>query len=348
MRLALRLVFFIGIPLLAALLAYSYLSSAFLRPHRAGDTQLVLVEVPQGANFKQITQLIKEKDVVRHAWALEVLARVKKIDTNISAGEYEFSPALTPLQILGKLMKGEVLKRRVVFPEGKSIWEYGKLLEQAQIISQSEFDPALTDKRLLISAGVNADSFEGYLFPSTYEYSKPVTPKQVIWLMLEEGEKRWNQEVIGKADALMLSRHEVLILASIIEKETGKLEEQPIISSVFHNRLKRGMKLQSDPTVIYGIKNFNGNLTKVDLETDTPYNTYTRWGLPPGPICNPGESAIRAAVEPAQTSFLYFVADGLGGHVFSATYEEHSEAVNRYQRGRGATAAPPAQPVPAQ
>ncbi|WKZ57603.1 MAG: endolytic transglycosylase MltG [Bdellovibrionota bacterium] len=340
MRTITRLFLFIGIPIIVAILAYGFLSRAFLRAVDAKNTSVVLVEIPQGSSFKDITRLIKERDVVRHAWALEILARVRKVDTDISAGEYEFSPSMTPLEILNKLIKGEVLKRRVVIPEGKSIWEYGTLLEQAQLLPQSVFDPALTDRRLLIAAGINADSFEGYLFPNTYEFSKPVTPKQIIWQMLEEGEKRWTPEVSANADALMLSRHEVITLASIIEKETGKFEEQATISSVFHNRLKQGMKLQSDPTVIYGIKNFNGNLTKTDLETDHPYNTYTRWGLPPGPICNPGESAIKAAVEPAQTSYLYFVADGMGGHIFSATLEEHNEAVNRYQRGRGAAPQP--------
>ena len=149
--------------------------------------------------------------------------------------------------------------------------------------------------------------------------------------MLEEGEKRWIPEFTERADLLRMSRHEVLTFASIVEKESGNTSEQPLVSSVFHNRLQQGMRLQSDPTVIYGVPNFDGNLTKAHLETVTPYNTYTNPGLPPGPIANPGESAIRATLFPAQTNFLFFVADGKGGHVFSTTLAEHNEAVRRYQ-----------------
>ena len=170
--------------------------------------------------------------------------------------------------------------------------------------------------------------------------------------MLEEGDKHWPSEFSDRANEINLSRHEITTLASIIEKESGNAEEQPLISSVFHNRLSNGMRLESDPTVIYGIKDFNGNLTRQDLHTPHPYNTYTNFGLPPGPICNPGETAIRASLYPKESPYLFFVANGKGSHVFSTTLQEHNEAVAKYQLGRGGaepepTTAPTINPTPA-
>jgi UPF0755 protein len=152
--------------------------------------------------------------------------------------------------------------------------------------------------------------------------------------MLEQAEDKWLPEYSQRADEQQRTRHEILTLASIIEKESGNFEEQPIISSVFYNRLKEGMRLQSDPTVIYGIANFDGNLTRAHLETPGPYNTYMNFGFPPGPICNPGATAIHAALYPQETEYLYFVGDGQGHHIFSTNLKDHNDAVNKYQRGK--------------
>ncbi len=335
-RFFLRLILILGTPLLIAAVTYLFLHHAFLTPLAPGRANPVTVEVAPGDSFASISRKLKDQHVIRYAWTLELLARFKKADTKIKAGEYEVSAALTPREILAKLMSGEILKRLVTVKEGTSIWELGKIIEEKGLLSTEEFNAALRDPNLLARAGISASSFEGYLFPETYQFSRPITAAEVLWRMMEEGDKHWNPDFTAKADELRMSRHEILTLASIVEKESGSVDEQPLIASVFHNRLAKGMKLQSDPTVIYGIPNFNGNLTKDDLQSPHPYNTYVNYGLPPGPIANPGESAVRAALFPATTPYLFFVADGAGKHIFSTTLQEHNEAVALYQKGGAA------------
>ena len=334
MRRFLRILFLLVVPIIVALSTYNALNRAFMDPVNPEDKTVKLIEIQPDKTFREICHVLAENGVIRYSWVLELLARMKRIDTGISAGEYELSPNMTPLEILGKLVSGKVFKRAVMIREGVSIWAVGQIVEDAGLLKREDFNKAVADSRLLGLAGISAQSFEGYLFPETYHFSKPTTAKNIIFTMLEEGERRWPMEYTKRADELHLTRHEVMTLASVIEKESGNFEEQPIISSVFHNRLAQGMRLQSDPTVIYGIPNFNGNLTKDDLQAPTPYNTYVNFGLPPGPICNPGNSAIRAALFPAETKFLFFVGNGQGSHVFSVTLQEHNEAVRQYQLGK--------------
>ena len=331
MKPLLRILLIVLIPALVAFITYKSVYTAFNQPVDRNDANLTLVEIEANSTFRDICKKIASAGFLKHWWVLEALARLKKIDKSVNAGEYQFSRNMTPTDILQKLTSGDVLKRRITIREGLSIWEIGGLVEEAGILTKNEFDQAVADPKLLAIAGLNAPSFEGYLFPETYFFSRPTTPKAIIFTMLEQGERNWPAEFTVRSDELNLTRHEVITLASIIEKESGNVDEQPLISSVFHNRLNQGMKLQADPTVIYGIQNFNGNLTKQDLQTPTPYNTYTNFGLPPGPIANPGASAIKAALHPKETSFLFFVADGNGNHVFSTTLQEHNEAVRRYQ-----------------
>ena len=334
-KLALRLILIIGLPVFVAAATYRFMKSAFVEPLSLTSSELVLVEVPPGESFKHLCNVLEERSIVRYAWALDLMARLKGSDKKINAGEYQLSAAMQPAEILRKLVSGDVFKRTVTLKEGKSIWDVAPLLAEAGLYSEAftadDFNAALTDKTLLARFGILADSFEGYLFPETYTFSRPIDAKAIVAAMLKEGERNWDAEWSDLLDKFQLSRHEVLTLASIIEKESGNVDEQPIISSVFHNRLRQGMRLQSDPTVIYGIPNFDGNLTKEHLETPGPYNTYLNHGLPPGPIANPGRSAIEAAVKPAETQYLFFVGDGKGRHVFSTTLQEHNEAVRKYQ-----------------
>ena len=331
LRTIIRLFLVVLLPLVTAIAVFNFMKGAFLDPADATASSPVLVEIEPGKNFRQICKDLHTKGLLRYWWSLDALARIQGNDTTINAGEYELSAAMPPRDILQKLSKGEIYLRKITVREGMSIWEIGKLVEDAGLLSEADFNRALVEEELLAMANLPATSFEGYLFPETYHFSKPVTAKRIIWAMMEESDKHWPQEFTERADQLKLSRHEVLTLASIIEKESGNVTEQPIISSVFHNRLQQGMRLQSDPTVIYGIPHFNGNITKADLEEPTPYNTYVIFGLPPGPIANPGETAIRAALNPAETQYLYFVADGRGNHVFSTTLKDHNEAVRKFQ-----------------
>jgi UPF0755 protein len=320
-------------PVIAGLLAYLYLSALFLHAPDAGDTKMVLFEVAPDTTLKKVAYNLEEKGLIKSWWALSVLSRLGGNDKKINAGEYELSRSMSTVDVYRKLISGKTFMRNVTVKEGMTVWQIAEAVEKAGLLPRQDFETSVKDIKMLSVAGIPSESFEGYLFPETYSFSKPITAQQIIWRMLEEGDKHWPPAYTERADTLKFSRHEILTLASIIEKESGSRDEQPIISSVFHNRLKEGMKLQSDPTVIYGIKNFNGDLTKADLEAPTPYNTYTRQGLPVGPISNPGETAIKAALFPADTAYFFFVADGQGGHVFSSTLSEHNANVNRYQRG---------------
>lgn len=334
MRPAIKIALILIPPLLVAAITYLWISTHLVDPYDASDTKTKLVEIAPGLSFKEIALKLEQEKLVRRWWALSVIAKVRKVDTTkISAGEYELSPSMSPMSLIEKLTKGDVFKRVVTLKPGSSIWEVGAEVEKAGLVSKAEFDRALKDPLLLKEAELREDSFEGYLYPETYYFSRPITPKQIIWTMLTLAQKSWPQTYSVRSEIMSLSRHDVLTLASVIEKESGKVDEQPIISSVFHNRLRLNMKLQSDPTVTYGLTNFNGTISEKDLQTDHPYNTYTRYGLPKGPICNPSASAIKAALYPAETEYLYFVADGKGGHVFSTTLKEHNDAVQKYRQG---------------
>ena len=347
-RYVLRIAVILFFPLIAVVIVYSAMYSKFLAPVDPTRTAVESFEVPNGLNFTAISELLEQKGLIKSAWAFGVGARLKGIDTTkISAGEYELSAAMKPSEILSRLANRDVVVRSVLVREGATIWQVADEIEKSGLLSKDEFIKAVTDPSLVGKAGIvdttqkSAPSFEGYLFPNTYKFSRPVTAEKIVWTMLEEGEKQenWNKEFGEQAEKVSLSRFEVITLASIIEKESGNVEEQPIISSVFHNRLKAGIQLQSDPTVIYGIPNFNGNLTRADLDNPTPYNTYKRFGLPIGPIANPGRSAIKAALFPAETNYLYFVGDGKGKHIFSTTLAEHNSAVELYQKAPAQAAA---------
>lgn len=337
-RLLVRLAIFLLIPLSLGISTYAWLKHNVISPAQSGNTSSVLIALSPGKSFRALCQELEQQQVIVNWRSLYYLARFKGVDTEIKAGEYELSPSMQPKEILRKLLSGEIFRRAIIFKEGALLRDLPALVEAAGLLPAAEFKEAVSDRELSALAGVTeALSLEGYLFPDTYLFSRPVSPRQIIERMISEANKHWTSEFAGRARELNLSRHEVLTLASIIEKESGNVEEQPLVASVFHNRLSKGMKLQSDPTVIYGIENFDGNLKKIDLITPHSYNTYTNFGLPPGPIANPGLSAIRAALFPANTRYLYFVGNGQGRHVFSESLEEHNDAVARYQLGRRST-----------
>lgn len=332
LKVLVRLILILALPLAVAFGTYWVFSKELMGPLDPNNTAMRIIEIAPGTSFSKIADNLEQQQFIKHAWSLTLLARFKKQDTKIKAGEYEFSPAMTPKEILAKLMAGDILLRIVTVREGVSIWDIGQLVQDAGVVSKEDFDKAVKNPELLAKAGIAAETFEGYLFPETYQFSRPISADQVVWRMNSEGEKHWLPEFQKRADSLRLSRHEILTLASIVEKESGNREEQPLVSSVFHNRINQGMKLQSDPTVIYGLKNFNGNLTKKDLLADHVYNTYVNFGLPPGPIANPGDTAISAALYPQDSTYLYFVGDNQGKHIFSTTLAEHNAAVLKYQK----------------
>jgi UPF0755 protein len=329
------LIILLAVPIAVGFSAVSPLRHFFLDPINPGSEEHIQFEVAERMSFPTIVKDLEKKKLIRSQWAFSLLGRIKGRDKLIQAGEYNLSPRMSAPEILRMLSSGERIVRTVTLREGYSIRELSRVFDEAGILPAAQIDATLNDNEFRKFLGIEAPSFEGYLFPETYSFSRPLDPKKAIATLVKQGLRLWTSEFSLRAQDLKLTRHEVLTLASIIEKESGSTEEQPLISSVFHNRLKNNMRLQSDPTVIYGIQNFNGNITRADLETSTPYNTYRITGLPPTPIANPGSTAIRAALFPADTTYLYFVANGKGSHVFSSNLADHNQAVNQYQRSKG-------------
>lgn len=265
-------------------------------------------------------------------------ARLLGVDREVKRGEYDLSPSMAPAEILEKLVEGTVKTHAVTLREGLRLDEIAAALEAAGLAEADAFLQRARDPELARTLDVEAETLEGYLYPETYRFPRGADPREMVETMIRQFRAVWSDADHQRLAASDLTLHEVVTLASIVEKETGRGEERPLIAAVFRNRLRRGMRLQTDPTVIYGrilvYGEFDGNLRLRDLQEDTPYNTYTRGGLPPGPIASAGIESIRAVLDPADVPYLYFVSRNDGTHVFSRTLEEHNVAVNRYQRSR--------------
>jgi UPF0755 protein len=291
-----------------------------------------IVVIPEGATFQQTAALLERELLIRSRSAFLLLGKAQEADRKIHPGEYEFNAAMPPAEILSKLLAGRVVLHSITIPEGHTITQIADVLDEHRITNRAEFVRLASDKSFVRTLGISADTAEGYLYPDTYRFARPTAAKDVIKTMVEQLGHIMTQEWQARAKDIHLTVHEVLTLASVIEKETGAGDERPHISSVFHNRLKKHIPLQSDPTVIYGLPNFDGNLHKKDLTHPSPYNTYRWAGLPPGPIANPGAQSIRAALYPLPSAYLYFVSKNDGTHQFSATLVEHNKAVEKYQK----------------
>ncbi len=291
--------------------------------------------MPDGSTLSGVARDLEEAGLLRRAWAFELLGRWQGRGADLRAGEYLLSAALTPQEILERLVRGAVQTHAFSIPEGLTAVEIAARFEEAELGRTEEFLALARDPAFAAELGVEADSLEGYLFPETYRWARGLPLRELIRDMVEQFHATF-APLAPAALAAELSPHEVVILASIVEKETGAPEERPLIAAVFLNRLERGMRLETDPTVIYGIPDFDGNLRRVHLEdASNPYNTYRIPALPPGPIANPGAAALAAVVQPAEADALFFVSKNDGTHHFSKTYAEHVRAVDRYQRRRG-------------
>ncbi len=301
-------------------------------------TEKVTIEIPKHSGLRNIALELKRAGVIRSdkLFILSVLLRGDK--GRLKAGEYEFEPGDSLNEIIGKLVRGDVIIHKITIPEGFTMKEIAELLERNGIMSKEAFlkraRSAEFARELLGDSSLT--SLEGYLFPDSYSYKKGITPDEFIRMMVARFKEVY-MPLRAKSGELDLTDREIVILASIIEKETGNSSERPLVSAVFHNRLKLGMRLESDPTVIYGMDSFDGNLRKKDLRTETGYNTYVIFGLPPGPISNPGRNSLEAALNPAHVNYLYFVSRGDGTHEFSSNYRDHRRAVTEYQKGFGSS-----------
>ncbi len=292
-----------------------------------------IVYLRPGTPFIEVARELEERGLIRNRYAFLALAYFRGQIDQIKAGEYELSASQPAEVILDKLARGEVIQHIVTIPEGFNVYQIARLLDKAGLAEKKEFLAACRDKKFLKNLGIKADSCEGYLFPDTYYITRGMSARDIIRQMVEHFWETWRKNNFSaRAEEVGLSVHEVITLASIVEKETYLESERPLIAGVFFNRLKRGMPLQADPTVRYGLTKFKRRLSRRDLRRPSPYNTYLRPGLPPGPIANPGLSSIRAVLWPSKTKYLYFVAKPNGGHHFSRTLREHNRAVRRYRR----------------
>jgi UPF0755 protein len=294
------------------------------------------IRVEQGDSLASVARKLRDQKIISNAFLFSLWARLSGAEKKIHQGLYRFEASVPPSDVLERLVTGKGIFQTVTIPEGLTVKEIATLLENMQIANKEKFLAEAADPNLLATLGLQDKGIEGYLFPSTYHFV-PGTPERDIILMMAEQFRKMTQPLWAQRDGgFELTTHEALTLASIIEKETGVEAERPLVSAVFHNRLKRQMALQSDPTTIYGLKDFNGNLTRRDLNDPSPYNTYRIAALPPGPICNPSLSSIRAALHPANVPYLYFVSKNDGTHLFSETVEAHNQAVKTYQPVRAA------------
>jgi len=287
------------------------------------------ISFPAGSGIKKLAGELKQKGLIRSSIHFALLSRLRGSAHILKAGDYRLNNGMSAGEMLRKIANGEVDYRRFALPEGYSIYQAAELLHQKGFFSRDDFLNSCKKRELLDKFSIDANSCEGYLFPATYNLSRSETVDGLIEQMIREFEKNYAGFTSGQGVAGM-KRHELVTLASLIEKEAVETSEKPLIASVFYNRLKIGMPLQSDPTVLYGVRAFGGKVTKKDLEHVSPYNTYLIKGLPPGPIGNPGLKALGAAANPQKSDYLYFVARRDGTHQFSKSLDEHNRAVVRY------------------
>ena len=317
---------------LAILIMIAYMIR-YLDPVDA-DAKPVQLKIVRGMSSQAIAKQLAHKDLIHNPWAFLLAAHLSGVTHRLQVGSYHLSGAMSIPQIIDHLKDGKVITHQLVVPEGLTIADIGKLWEQGGFGSAADFNEAAKDAKWKLNYKIEGKTLEGYLFPDTYQFPDGAPPELLIQTMLDEFERRWSAELSEEAKALGFSKHEIITLASIIETEARVPDERSLISAVFHNRLRRGWKLQADPTALYGLGNPNRPPTAADLRIDSPYNTYLYKGLPPGPICNPGIASILAALRPALTEYMYFVASGGGKHYFSKTLREHRNMINKARRNR--------------
>jgi UPF0755 protein len=341
---------------LAAAIGAAWLWYGITQPYQGFPSDGVFVDVPHGASSRAIGRLLQNHGVVRSSLAFELYARRKR-PRNVQAGEYFFSQPTSARDVFWKLAKGDVYEHPFTVKEGDTMFDIAKELEKAQLMNAQEFLAAAADPGLIHDIAPGAPTLEGFLFPATYHLSRHPAAKDLTADMVKKFKEEWaaikadpgpaantapaaGPSTAAKAPEQLIPPDTrpvlaVVTLASLVERETPRPEERPLVAGAFTNRLEKGMALQCDPTVIYAlerVQKYRGSLSGKDLKFDSPYNTYEYSGLPPGPIGNPGEASLRAALQPAKTDYIYFVANTHGGHFFAGTLAEHNRNVLKYRR----------------
>ena len=316
-------------PLLALLWLSLYTGHLYLKPY-SGSAQTFVIA--KGESFSQINYRLKQKELIPAPRLFYKLAQWRGTVEKLRSGTYQIATGMRMSDIMDLLTKGSQVFIDVTIAEGKNMFEIAQILGQKELVSAAKFLELAQDSKFIASLGITAERAEGYLYPDTYKFEIPADGKNIISIMVKNFFKKTKYINLEKTPFTL---HQLITLSSIVEKETGAASERPIIAGVFLNRLKKRMRLQSDPTTIYGIyETFNGNLRKKHLLQKTPYNTYQISGLPVGPIANPGIEAIEAVLKPQRHNFLYFVSKNDGTHVFTSTYKDHLRAVDNWQKRR--------------
>jgi UPF0755 protein len=319
----------LALVLLCAMGALAYIG-VNLNANYQGYNQEVFVDLPKGTGARQMAALLQNSGVIRYSWTF-LLARAFRRGATLQAGEYRFTHPASVVEIFDRIQRGDVFYYELVVPEGKNMFDIAAAAESLDLFSADRFLEAARNPAPIRDLDPQAPTLEGYLFPNTYRLSRTATPDQLCLMMTGKFREIWRRLGAGA------NAHRTVTLASLVEKEGKLASERPIIASVFARRLAIGMKLDCDPTTIYAALlagNYSGAIHKSDLASDDPYNTYQHAGLPPGPIANPGEASIAAALHPADTDYLYFVAraDGSGGHNFSADLVDQQANVVKYRK----------------
>jgi UPF0755 protein len=323
---------FAALVIIAAVLAAAAAGYSFFGPYRGFQTA-AFVDIEHGTSSRGIARDLEQHGVVRSSWAFLVVRALHPTAT-LQAGEYRFDKAQTPWSVFDKIRRGKVFFEDLRVPEGSNIFDIANFLKSLDSVTSEALLKQVEDTSSIRDLDPQTPDLEGYLFPSTYRITHTTSAKRLCRMMAGEFRKTW-AEIGGPADPAEI--HKIVTVASMVQKETAIPEERPLVASVFYNRLRLGMPLQCDPTTIYAAllgDRYTGVILKSELASKNPYNTYTHVGLPPGPICNPGKASLEAALHPAETKYLYFVArpDGSGRHTFSTTLAQHERAVRAYRR----------------
>jgi len=329
-----------GVPTFVLVLAAAcaalagWVAMSLYQPYQGFSSQGVYVDIPHGASQRTIGRILATQGVVRSRWVFEGLCRWSGRHT-LEAGEYFFDHPVTPFQVFDALANGRVYVRELVVPEGYSMFDIADLVAREGFTTRDDFLAAARNPAAVRDLAPSATSLEGFLFPATYEFPRHPSGQQMADAMVKRFRQEWATLSAESRDPTPGALERTLTLASLVERETPKAEERPLVAGVFDNRLARRQPLQCDPTVVYAMElagQYSGTLEARDIPFESPYNTYRHPGLPPGPIANPGEASIRAALAPAQTDYLYFVANTEGGHFFGKTLAEHNHNVALYRR----------------
>jgi len=321
------------VALVGAAFAYE-LCRRLHEPYKGYDSAEVFVEIPTGAGAPEIRRRLLEAGVVADDFILRAALWWSGRSRSLQAGEYHFDQPMSPLAVVDKIARGDVYTQRLTFPEGLTIAEMARLYESRGFGSAEDFIKAAGDGSLIKDLDPQARDLEGYLFPETYSLPRRAEAARVVAMMVDRFRASYDEMLRSRAEVHQLTTRQVVTLASLIEKETARAEERPLVAAVYRNRMKRGMGMQADPTVVYALTKagkYDGNIRREDLNFDSPYNTYRYPGLPPGPIAAPGRASLEAALAPADVPYLYFVSRNDGSHVFATTLREHNANVYQYQ-----------------